>query len=219
MVSSLIQHLLQLVYPSYCYQCYNLVPQELVFCAHCFASIKPVVSLQIPVATKKVVSVFAGGAYQEPLKNLVLAKFKRDVLASKYLAQILIHHLSPSIIEKIDVLVPIPLHWTRYAQRGYNQAFIMAKTLAHHYNRDTISILRRVKRTKLQARLSKIERQKNLDQAFVCNPLYKKYVENKHVALVDDLYTTGSTVISAAKALFKAGAYEVTVLVGSRKIE
>ncbi len=181
--------------------------------------IKPVVSLHVAITPKKIIKVFAGGAYQEPLKQLVIKKFKSEMLASKHLAQIIILPIPDEIIQSVDLFVPIPLHWMRYAQRGYNQAQVMAQTLADHYSQQMVPALKRTRRTKYQSMLSKEKRQENIDGAFVCKNRYRSIVAGKHIGLVDDLYTSGATVAYAAKKLFEIGAKEITVFVGCRKID
>lgn len=219
MVSKLIHLVSQCFYPAYCYQCYEIIPVEEVFCGKCYASIKPVVSLYVAITPKKIIKIIAGGAYQEPLKQLVIKKFRSEMLASKHLAQIIIMQIPEEAVQSVDLFVPIPLHWMRYAQRGYNQAHVMANTLAEHYNKGMISALRRIKRTRFQSMLTKTERQENIQDAFACKSWYRHVIEGKHIGLVDDLYTSGATVANAAKKLFEAGAKEITVFVGCRKID
>ncbi len=141
------------------------------------------------------------------------------MVASFYLARIVMQQIPSNVINDADIVVPIPLHWTRYAQRGYNQAKVLATTMAKQYNRPVVCVLKRIKRTKLQARLSKHERQQNLNQAFIIRFRHRSLINDKHIVLVDDLYTTGSTVMNAAKILFDAGARRITVVVGARKID
>lgn len=180
--------------------------------------IRPIVSLYVAITPKKIIKVIAGGAYQDPLKQLVIKKFRSEMLASKHLAQIIILQTPDEIVQAVDLFVPIPLHWMRYAQRGYNQAQVMAQTMAAHYARNMVPALKRIKRTKFQSMLSRKERQENIQDAFACKPRYQPIIAGKHIGLVDDLYTSGTTVANAAKKLFEAGAREITVFVGCRKI-
>lgn len=110
---------------------------------------------------------------------------------------------------KIDVLMPIPLHWKKMEKRGYNQAEIIAKAAGKKLDIpvDT-KCLRRVVNTKPQKDLSETERKQNLKDAFAV----RKKTEYKRILLVDDIYTTGATVDAAAKVLKKAGAEKVYFL-------
>lgn len=107
-----------------------------------------------------------------------------------------------------DLIIPIPLHPRRQAERGFNQAQIIARPVATYLNKPlVITALCRVKSTKQQALLGKIERAKNTAGAFSVQK--KNAIQGKTCLLVDDVYTTGSTMQAAAKALLDAGAAKV----------
>jgi ComF family protein len=102
-----------------------------------------------------------------------------------------------------DVVVPVPIHWSRRAARGFNQAEELAKDLTFR-----IDLLARVKRTRSQVGLSRAERLKNLSGAFEASPK----VGGLSVLLVDDVLTSGQTARECASALLRSGAKEVGVL-------
>jgi len=110
--------------------------------------------------------------------------------------------------EKPDCIVPVPLHFIREFQRGYNQAELIAKQLSYNLeiplNRN---LIKRIRHTPSQSSLSKKERQRNLRKAFVCTQSEMP----KFIALVDDVMTTGSTVEAITKILFGAGVKRVDV--------
>ena len=112
---------------------------------------------------------------------------------------------------EIDALIPVPIHWTRHIQRGYNQAEILAKCLGKRLQIpvDTKSLVR-VRKTIPQKSLGRKEREINLKNAFKTST---NALELKKVLLVDDIYTTGVTMDEAAKVLWMAGAEEVHFLV------
>jgi ComF family protein len=116
-----------------------------------------------------------------------------------------------------DVIVPIPLHWTRYAWRGFNQAHEIAKVLQKKKNVPLCHLLKRIKRTKFQSKLVSSLRVENLKEAFVLNAQAQDYT-NKHILLIDDLMTTGSTLRSAAKILLALRPRKITVAVVCRVI-
>lgn len=103
------------------------------------------------------------------------------------------------------VIIPISLHWRRKLWRGYNQSEILAKELQIHLKIPMNTNLKRTKRTKQQAHLKKDDRFLNLEDAFVWNG---EKIPGK-ILLIDDVYTTGSTLEAAAKVLQKAGAREI----------
>ncbi|KKQ49209.1 MAG: Competence protein ComF [candidate division TM6 bacterium GW2011_GWF2_38_10] len=173
------------------------------------------------LSQKRMVTVYAAGAYEGPLRCLVLQKLKGDILASKQLGTCMIALLPLQSIS-CDLIIPIPLHWTRYARRGYNQTWYSAKTIAPVMKAPVISLLRRTKKTLYQSTLSKSDRQKNLEGAFVLVPKYRHlaehYLAGKHIVLVDDLYTTGATVKAAAQVLACYNPASITVVVACRAI-
>lgn len=109
-----------------------------------------------------------------------------------------------------DALIPIPLHPKRRKERGYNQAELIAEALARFSGIPVEKkLLLRTVHTQPQKQLHARERKNNLKNAFQTS---KKIVQLKKVLLVDDIYTTGSTVDAAAEALFRAGVTKVYVL-------
>lgn len=116
---------------------------------------------------------------------------------------------------RINLIIPIPLHLRRLEKRGYNQAGIIAEALGKKLGIPVDErILKRQKNTKPQKELNHQERQKNMRNAFVA----RKKLEGENILLVDDIYTTGSTIEEAAKELKKAGAQKIfflTVAIGA----
>ncbi len=106
---------------------------------------------------------------------------------------------------KIDAICPVPLHWTRRLERGYNQSALIAKPLAKELGISYTPLLRRVKRTKQQAKLSKQGRVSNVEDAFISQPCQGSML------LIDDVVTSGATTRACIEALLAAGASEVKV--------
>ena len=102
-----------------------------------------------------------------------------------------------------DFLVPVPIHKKRLEKRGFNQAELLAKNLTWNYK----NILIRTKNTKPQADLGKEERMGNVENAF--SVIHDVEVAGKTVLLIDDVYTTGSTLENCAEVLIKAEAKKV----------
>lgn len=109
-----------------------------------------------------------------------------------------------------DAVVPVPLHSERKLERGYNQSAILAKALAKHCKlsfRDDLVV--RSKKTVPQKQLSRTERQNNLKKAF---KLCENSVKLKTLLIVDDIYTTGSTVDALSEVLLQGGAAQIYVV-------
>lgn len=109
-----------------------------------------------------------------------------------------------------QALIPVPLHKSRYRQRGFNQAQLLAEEISRFIHVPVYtSLVVRSKATKPQKELNEKERQKNLKNAFKIN---ENSVKLKRVVLVDDIYTTGSTVDTIAQLLHGAGIEQVYVI-------
>ena len=111
--------------------------------------------------------------------------------------------------------MPVPLHARRLRERGFNQSMILAEEISRHFsiNLDFLS-LRRVVRTESQASLSREMREQNIKGAFSVADAEK--INGEKIILVDDVYTTGSTVKECACILLKNKAAEVAVLTLAR---
>lgn len=117
-------------------------------------------------------------------------------------------------------LLPVPLAPARLAQRGYNQAWELARRLGPMLGLPAWSdLLSRPVDTAHQLELSRQQRQRNLRAAFLTEPAQRERLQGLHVALVDDVMTTGATVGEAAGELLRAGASRVDVWVLARTAE
>jgi len=112
------------------------------------------------------------------------------------------------------ILTHVPLHKWRQRWRGFNQAEVLCQSLAKHLNLKSRNLLKRQKFTRTQKDLEKNERQKNTANAFCLFP--ETDVKNQTVLLVDDVATTGSTLLEAAKVLKRNGATKVVCLAIAR---
>lgn len=124
-----------------------------------------------------------------------------------------------NMLAEADFLAPVPLHRWRLVQRRYNQAALMAHTLAQDEDIDCLpDLLLRTRATPSQGFLSAKERIRNVRKAFALNHHYKDQIKGKKIVLVDDVYTTGATVNECTKVLVRAGAAEVNVLTLARVV-
>lgn len=146
---------------------------------------------------------FSCVGYEEITRDLVHRfKYKNERYLGYHMAEMMIEKLKEQSIS-IDLIVPVPLHKKRRKERGFNQSEILAKYIgrAIGVNVETKKLIR-VKYTKPQNKLLKGERKDNLEEAFyvVSGNVFK----NKNILIVDDVYTTGSTIDACSKELLKS---------------
>ena len=118
------------------------------------------------------------------------------------------------------MLVPVPLHWLRLAQRRYNQAAVLAHAIAKQVNVPVeTAALTRIRRTLSQGEMpSARARAKNVVRAFAVAEKDKPRLAGRKIVLVDDVLTTGATLSACAKALTRAGAGSVSVITLARVV-
>lgn len=146
--------------------------------------------------------------YQYPANELIKAfKFgKRAELAFRFAEKFVERLINADKLP--DSLIPVPLHKTRQRARGYNQSLELAKHISRMLNisLDTTSC-KRIKNTETQSTLSTKARERNVKDAFILT----NHVLPKHVAIIDDVITTGSTVNEIARLLKRSGCEQVDV--------
>jgi ComF family protein len=119
-----------------------------------------------------------------------------------------------------DALVPVPLHWRRLWMRRFNQSALLAKAISRASGVPIAeSTLKRVKATVQQVGLSKTERAQNVQGAFRVLPQGKAAISGQRLILIDDVLTSGATAEACTKALLRAGAASVDVLVFARVVD
>ena len=124
------------------------------------------------------------------------------------------------LLDGADVLVPVPLHWRRAWGRRYNQSGALAREIGRQSGvKVATEALRRVRPTEQQIGLSRAQRAANVQGAFKVAPDRMADVQGRRVVLVDDVLTSGATSDACARALLRAKAAEVDVLVFARVVE
>lgn len=157
----------------------------------------------------------AWAIFEEPVQSaLHKLKYRRDMSMGDALA----NHMAPfvdSLGWSVDLVIPIPLSKTRMKERGYNQVAMIAKPLAMALGiKYAPGELARQKTTRTQVGLTRMERRENVHGAFKAGDGVKR----KTVLMVDDVSTTGSTLSSAAEALYASGAERVYALTVARAL-
>jgi ComF family protein len=232
---------LDILFPPLCHVCRTFVPgqEELHLCSGCREKISAIRSPLCPVCgvpfapeggidhtcgrciteRRTFTSARAAARFDGPVQELI-HRFKYGkkphlarplgLLASAFLADFV-----PTL--QAELIVPVPLHKRRLRQRSFNQAQLLGNVFSKRWSIPlSVHNLRRIRWTDPQTGLSAADRERNVRKAFaVARP---DRIEGKRLILVDDVYTTGSTVMECSAELKRAGAREIHVITIARAV-
>ena len=216
-IVSHINLVLDSILPRFCCSCKTkLSTIENSICSNCLDKIKPTEKSRLlrefnrKFANKDIVSDFFAPFVFEKDRELQDAihslKYDNKVRVGIYLGTVLgrkIKELKPDW--NFDLIIPIPLHKLKKAERGYNQAYYIAKGVSKVFKTNCNgSVVRRVKYTESQTTMNLIQREENIGGAFEVKN--NKTLEGKNILLIDDVITTGATISECGKVLLEAGA-------------
>jgi ComF family protein len=135
-----------------------------------------------------------------------------------YFGRLLAHHaLRQCELHDVDAVVSVPQYWYKRVTHRHNSAEVLASAVAREIGKPAIhTALGRIKAGSKQGMLQRTAREENVKQAFRLNPLRKNHVDGRHIAVVDDIITTGATAAEICKVLRKGGARKITFLAVGR---
>jgi ComF family protein len=161
----------------------------------------------------------AVGRYEGTLLEAIHQfKYRGKVAVGEMLAEMMACHTYPAFSPaEYSLVIPVPLHTRRLRQRMFNQSVVLARRVAKRHGLSLdVTALRRSIFTEPQVNLGREERTKNVRGAFVLTAPAR--IEGKRIILVDDVYTTGSTIRECCRVLVNGGAAEVAVLTLARAV-
>lgn len=227
--------ILDLVLPRACVVCgQQLIPQEQHICLECLADLPETHFADMsrnPMSDRFnsgiATDTFEPYAYAAALfhyssdagyrKISQALKYRRNFGAGKYFARMLGTRLKSSpLYADVDLVVPVPLHWSRELSRGYNQAAVIARVVSRELSCPCSErLLRRNRRTRTQTRVKVEAKAGNVAGAFSLNLRSERLPKVKHLLLIDDVFTTGATLSACYKSLRAAYGPSVRISVAT----
>lgn len=158
--------------------------------------------------------------YDEASRDLILAYKHADRTSLTPAFAAWLKRAGDELLRDADLIVPVPLHWSRLFGRRYNQAALLAIALGELSGKAVVpDLLIRRRATRKQGHLGRLARQRNVAGAFALHPRRLADAVGKRVLLIDDVITTGATVTNCAKVLHHGGATAIDVLALARVIQ
>lgn len=192
-----------------CFDCDNDVPRMNQACYRCAFPLKGNLCeqnlcgscLQKPPAFDRTLALCR---YEEPIITFInLLKFSGQLKYAKILNQLFINYIKSNnqyLQHLPECIIPVPLHPSRLKERGFNQALELCRNVAKYFAIPILpNICQRIRATTSQSLIAAKERQNNMKNAFVITQEFNA----KHIAIIDDVVTTGSTIAEISK-LFKS---------------
>ncbi|NOR87283.1 MAG: ComF family protein [Bacteroidales bacterium] len=223
MIKSLFEDFLNLIYPRTCAACGNtLFRHEEVICSHCLIHLpktffhedgaNPLFMLFWGKIQMEMISSFYFYNKGNKVQNLIHQfKYRNRPDIGVYLGKRYGVYLNQSEnFSDVDLIIPVPLHQDKMKIRGYNQAEKFAQGLSKSMDIpvDTVSFIRNTA-TETQTRKTKLERWENVKDKFSIKD--EEAIQNKHILLVDDVITTGSTLEACAQILLKVAGVRISM--------
>lgn len=215
---------LNLVFPLYCQICKRPLDfrNRRFLCDACWIAI-PKISKDITFESE-IENCFFDDAwsvcwYDGVIKECIhLFKYNKKIFLGAPFRELMIDFIKGQIpIDEFGLIVGVPLHYTRKKERGFNQAQILALAISKHFNIPiSKNNLIRTRPTPSQIELDKQQRLSNVKGAFIVKK--KDEFKDKKILLIDDVFTTGSTLNECSKALKKAGAASISIFTLARGI-
>ncbi|MDO4707644.1 MAG: phosphoribosyltransferase family protein [Porphyromonadaceae bacterium] len=221
----LLSPLIELLYPSLCPICHRRLSyrSEVAICPLCTLEIQPYAP-EIHRGEERLYScplfcnLYALYTYQKgcAIQQLIHAiKYHGYRSAAHYIGRAALYGMNWST-QNYDLIIAVPVEPNRLQKRGYNQSLLIAKELAKGLAIEaTDKLIRRKRGSHTQTNLGRIERMNNMKHTFAQNAQASKFLKGKHILLVDDVLTTGSTLLEMCYLLEVAGVRSIDIFVAA----
>lgn len=197
------EYLLHFFWPARCAFCGKVVAPNRHCCADCRFSLVPSPS---PFSLPGLDCAFACAEYTSPVARAIRQfKFRNQPQLADTFAFLICERFAKALCDcHPDTICAVAMHPSKKKERGYNQADLLAQALSQRLDIPFSLLLEKCRNTAAQHTLSATDRQQNLKDAY--RALHPEQIRGKRILLVDDVITTGSTVIECARVLHQAGA-------------
>lgn len=225
----MLSRIADFLYPNICLRCEQVGENGLNLCAQCYEGLAWNSSscgrcaLPLPSGNSIVCGAcsnkelyfdyaIAPFIYKDFMQEVIqLFKFNQKFNYGSLLADLFCQSIEKANLDLPDILLPVPLHKKRIKARGYNQSLELASMIGKKLKIEVYrNAVKRIRETHVQMQLPAKYRVNNDKNAFAINSTKEKF-KNKHIAIVDDVMTTGNTVNEVAKCVRSAGAARVDV--------
>lgn len=215
----MLKALNELIFPinNTCFMCKERNTEVKDFiCETCYSNLE-IVNREISIDSLYIEKIYYSLVYNRFIRDIIRHyKYNGKNYLYRPLGQIILNTYYKTNIE-IDKIAYVPMHRRKEALRGYNQAELLAKYISKKIEKPLIKDLIKIKSTREQSHLNKVERMKNLRDSFKIKN--KKSINGLRILLIDDIITTGETMNECSRVLKQGGAKEVIGLaVTSSKI-
>lgn len=213
MKKNLIESALNLIFPPTCGFCGDITDSYL--CKYCSDYLKTIQLNKIDIYDDKFFSTHLWlFEYKDEVREKIIEyKFNdKSYLYKTFTQMMLSDDIVCNYIKSFNVIIPVPIHKKRYKSRGYNQSELIAKEISKKIENIELKtdVIEKTKNIKPQSTLTKNQRIENVKNAYQL--LKKTDLKNKKVLLLDDVYTTGSTVNECAKILSKSNCQKIGII-------
>lgn len=229
-IKNIIKFIINVIYPPKCAVCSNIIEfniREGYLCKKCSEDIpflkgkfcekcgRPVEygKLCLRCMEKSFAFDFGFSAFEYRLIKRSIARFKYKGIKKLgfYMAELMCIFLErnyPNVMNDIDIIIPVPIHSSKMKKRGFNQADIIGRFISEKYNIEySDTVIERIKKTIPQSRLQPKEKIYNIKDAFAIKNT--DIIQDKRIMIVDDIFTTGTTINECSKLLISSGAKSV----------
>jgi competence protein ComFC len=210
-IKDILNRILDFALPPVCINCEAPLDADSKYlCSNCFSGLIPL-DLQIDIIKERfgntphadeALSIFL---FREdtPIQSLIHGlKYGQMKSIGRTYGKILGEVIADNYDTKYDLIIPVPLHKTKRRERGYNQSDYICTGMNEALHLDVVSdCLKRTRYTRTQTKLTREERKENVSNAFELNKKYSDKIHGRNIILVDDVITTGATILECARIL------------------